>query len=298
MGSLTHESATTERLGLARQLRESPTGMVVVRLARNPSAIIGGILLLLVIVPVAVGPMILDYDAYEQDLSGALQPPSWQHWLGTDELGRDVLSRLIYGGRYSLGLAVASVLLAVAIGLPLGAISGYKGGWTDTAIMRTNDVFLSFPGLMLALALVAALGVGARSLIFAVAFSTTPRIVRLVRASTLSVRERGYVEAARSLGVPNWRILPRHVVPNVLGPVIVQASVSVGAAILIASALGFLGLGVQPPTPEWGAMLGAGQNLIFTHSILVTAPGLAIALTVLGINLLGDGLRDAIDPRT
>jgi ABC-type dipeptide/oligopeptide/nickel transport system permease subunit len=276
----------------------SPTGVVVARLLRNRSALAGGALLLMVIIPVAIGPFILGSDPLAQDLSQALQPPSDRHLLGTDELGRDVLSRILSGGRYSLSVAVGSVAIAVAIGLPLGAISGYMGGWTDMIMQRVNDMLLSFPGLMLALALVAAIGVGTRSVVVAVAFSTVPDFVRLARASTLSVRETGFVEAARSLGVPQWLILTRHVVPNVLGPIIVQASIAVGTAILIASGLGFLGLGVQSPAPEWGAMLGDGQDLIFSHSILVTAPGVAIAMTVLGMNLFGDGLRDATDPRT
>lgn len=267
------------------------------RLLRHNSALAGMILLGFLVLASLVGPLIFRSDPTAQDLSQAFLPGSTAHPLGTDDLGRDELVRLFVGARYTLSLAVAAVALGLAVGVPLGALSGYFGGWVDLLVQRFVDVMLAFPSILLAISLVAALGVGLRNVIVSVAIVAMPGFIRLVRASALSIREAPYVEAARALGVPNWRILLRHVVPNSLGPLIVQASLQLGGAILVAAGLGFLGLGVQQPTPEWGAMLGFSHTYIFSDPGLLTYPGLCICGAVLAFNLLGDGLRDALDPR-
>ena len=267
------------------------------RLRVHPSAIVGIAILAFYVVASLVGPFIFRYDPIHQNLGDAFLPSSLAHPLGTDDLGRDELIRILYGTRYTLVLGFAAVAIGVGIGLPLGAVSGYFGGWLDLLAQRVMDILLAFPNILLALALVATLGVGLQNVIISVGITSIPVFVRLVRASALSVRELPYVEAGRALGVPSIVVLLRHVVPNSLAPVIVQASLQLGAAILIAAGLGFLGLGVQAPTPEWGTMLGASRNYIFSDPNLATFPGLAIFGAVLAFNLLGDGLRDALDPR-
>jgi ABC-type dipeptide/oligopeptide/nickel transport system permease subunit len=267
------------------------------RLRTHPSALVGAGILAVYVLASVLGPLLIHYDPVQQDLANAFLPRSAAHPLGTDDLGRDELVRLLYGARYTLALGLAAVAIGLAVGVPLGAVSGYLGGWVDLGSQRVTDILLAFPNILLALALVAALGVGLQNVILAVGITSIPIFVRLVRASVLSVRELPYVEAARALGVASGVTLFRHVVPNSLAPVIVQASLQLGAAILIAAGLGFLGLGVQAPTPEWGTMLGSSRNYIFSDPDLATYPGLAIFGAVLAFNLLGDGLRDALDPR-
>ncbi len=272
-------------------------GRVWQRLRTHPSALFGMGVLAFYVTASLVGPLFIHYDPYRNNLGSAFLPPSPAHLLGTDDLGRDELLRLLLGARYTLAIGFAAVGIGLLIGLPMGAVSGYFGGWVDLLLQRFTDVLLAFPGILLALALVAGLGVGLRNVIVSVAITSIPGFVRLVRASALSIRELPYVEAARALGVPNWLILLRHVIPNSLAPVIVQATLQLGGAILVAAGLGFLGLGVQQPTPEWGSMLGFARNFIFSDPNLVTFPGLAIFGAVLAFNLVGDGLRDALDPR-
>ncbi len=255
-----------------------------------------GILLLLILLALAA-PVLTSHDPEKQDLSHVLRPPSAEYPLGTDYLGRDILARLLYGARLSLLIGFMAVAIGLVVGVPLGAISGYYGGWSDMTIQRIADVLLSFPGFLLALSLVAILGIGLQNVIIAVGISAIPSFIRLVRGSVLTIRELAYIEAAHSIGVHDFSIITRHVVPNATTPVIVQATLNLGTAILTAAGLGFLGLGVQPPTPEWGTMLGEGRNYIFSNPNMATFPGLAIFLAVLGFNLLGDGLRDALDPR-
>ncbi len=237
------------------------------------------------------------YDPVKQVLRDALQEPSLTHPFGTDYLGRDILTRILYGARYSLSIGFLAVAIGIAIGVPLGSVSGYYGGKVDLVVQRFVDILLSFPGILLALSLVAILGVGIENVILSVGISTTPSFIRLTRASTLSIRNFTYVEAARALGARDGRIIFRHVLRNAMAPVIVQATLSLGSAILVAAGLGFLGLGVQAPTPEWGTMLGEGRNYIFSNPNMATFPGLAVFLAVLAFNLVGDGLRDALDPR-
>jgi ABC-type dipeptide/oligopeptide/nickel transport system permease subunit len=267
------------------------------RLRTHPSALVGMAILALYVLATFLGPLLLRYDPVHQTLADAFLPVSRGHPLGTDDLGRDELIRLLYGTRYTLTLGFAAVAIGLLVGVPMGACSGYFGGWVDLLAQRITDIMLAFPNILLALALVAVLGVGLQNVIIAVGITSIPIFVRLVRASALSVRELPYVEAGRALGVPSWVILFRHVIPNSLAPVIVQASLQLGAAILIAAGLGFLGLGVQAPTPEWGTMLGSSRNYIFSDPNLATFPGLAIFGAVLAFNLVGDGLRDALDPR-
>lgn len=262
----------------------------------------GAAILLVYLLVALIGPLIVSgspsSNADFQDLTHALLPWSHAHPLGTDEFGRDELVRLVVGARYTLFVGVAAVAVGLVIGIPLGAISGFYRGWPDMVIQRVVDIFLAFPGFLLALALVAALGPGMRNLIIAVALTSFPRLVRLLRASVLAVRELPLVESARARGVSPRRILWRHILPNAISPIIVQTPLELGSAILTAAGLGFLGLGVQQPTPEWGSMLGASRDFMIGNSSLVTLPGLAIAGLILSFNLLGDGLRDLIDPRT
>src|SRR5215468_7002070 len=267
------------------------------RLRTHPSAMVGISVLALYVLDSLLGPFVFRWSPIHQTLSDSFLSASTGHPLGTDDLGRDELVRLMFGARYTLVLGFAAVAIGLAVGVPVGAVSGYFGGWIDLLSQRVTDVVLAFPNILLALALVAVLGVGLTNVIIAVAITSIPIFIRLTRASALSIRELPYVEAARALGVPSAAILVRHVIPNSLAPVIVQASLQLGAAILLAAALGFLGLGVQAPTPEWGTMLGSSRNYIFSDPNLATFPGLAIFGAVLAFNLVGDGLRDALDPR-
>jgi ABC-type dipeptide/oligopeptide/nickel transport system permease subunit len=263
---------------------------------RNRGAIAGVVILSTFVLVALLAPFATTYNPEETRLAQKLLQPSAAHWLGTDHLGRDILARLAFGARFSLTIGFAAVGVGLVIGVPLGAVSGFYGGWVDLIIQRVIDVLLSFPGFLLALTLVAVLGVGIENVIIAVGLGVVPAFVRLVRASTLSIRSRDYVEAARAAGAHGPTIIFRHVLPNALPPVVVQATLGLGSTLLTAAGLGFLGLGVQQPTPEWGSMLGEGRSYIFSNPNLATFPGIAIFLTVLCFNLTGDGLRDALDP--
>jgi peptide/nickel transport system permease protein len=267
------------------------------RFRHHPPALIGlGIILTFVVLAIAA-PVISPYDPNAQDIAASIQGPSSSHWLGTDQLGRDIATRLMYGARISLLIGVLAVGIGLVIGVPLGMIAGYYGGWADLAISRFADMMFAFTSILLALTLVAVLGVSLQNVIIAVGISVVPVIIRLVRSSVLSLREEPYVEAARALGASNLRIIVRHVFRNSLTPVLVHGTLSIGVSILLAAGLGFLGLGVQSPTAEWGTMLGEGRQFIFSAPHLTTFPGIAIFLAILAFNLLGDGLRDALDPR-
>ena len=243
--------------------------------------------------------ILTDYETevIKMDMPNRMAPPSASHILGTDSYGRDIFARIIYGSRYSLSIGFLSVLFALAMGGALGSIAGYFGGKVDNIIMRIMDVFLAVPSIIMAIAIVSTLGTGFRNLIIAMAVSTVPTFARLLRSTILSIKDSDYVEAARAVGTSTPRIIIRHILPNSVGPVIVQTTFSVASSILSAAGLSFLGIGVKPPAPEWGAMLSEGKEFIRDIPHLVVFPGLAIALTVLALNLLGDGLRDALDPR-
>lgn len=267
------------------------------RFRRQPPAVMGLVLLGLIALAAVAVPVLMPYDPIKMRLSEAFVAPNGVHLLGTDQMGRDLLTRLLYGGRLSLIIGFLAVALGLVVGLPFGAISGYYGGWADMLIQRVTDLLLSFPSVLIALSLVAVLGVGLENVILSVGISMVPVFIRIVRSSVLSIRTMTYVEAARAGGVRDRDIIRRHVLANALAPVIIQATLGLGSTVLTAAGLGFLGLGVQAPMPEWGTMLGEGRQYIFSASYLATVPGVAIFLTVLSFNLLGDGLRDALDPR-
>ena len=266
------------------------------RLLRNKLAIAGMVILVAFLFSALFAPWLAPYDPIKQQLVRRREPASREHLLGIDEVGRDILSRIIFGARTSLQVGVGSVSFAIMIGALLGAISGYLGGWVDNVVMRLMDILLAFPGLLLAIAIVSILGPGLMNMLYAIAVVSIPLYARIVRASVLSVKEQDYILAARAIGVPSTRMLFRNVLPNCLTPLIVSATLGIATAILDAAGLSFLGLGAQPPTPEWGAMLGSGRGSVFTAPHIVFLPGIAIMLLVLGFNLLGDGLRDALDP--
>jgi peptide/nickel transport system permease protein len=269
-------------------------------LRANPLLVAGAVMSLLIVLVALFAPLLAPYPA---DAGSAthpfivLHPPSAQHWFGTDNVGRDVLSRVIYGARISPVIAVFVLLISCAIGIPLGALAGYFGGWLDEAIMRITDIFLAFPPLLLALALAAVLPPSLTSLIIAISVTWWPWYTRLIRGQAASVAGRPYVESCRALGIPGHRILLRHVLPNSITPLIVQVSLDFGGVILTVSALSFLGLGAQDPTPDWGLMVAEGQNYFTTAWWVVTFPGLAILVTAFAFTLLGDGLRDLLDPK-
>lgn len=267
------------------------------RFRRNRLALFGACVLLFLVFVAVVAPLIAPYDPLVPNAEASLQGPSREHPLGTDLLGRDTLSRVIYGSRISLQVGLITMGIACAIGIPIGLISGYSGGWIDHLLMRVVDALMAFPSLVLALALVAALGPNLRNVMLAVGVVATPAFARLVRGQTLSVRENDYVLAARCLGASNVRLLALHIWPNVTAPIIVQVSLGAAFAILAEAGLSFLGLGVQPPTPTWGSMLSVGFQYMTLSKSLVVAPGAAIFITVLALNFVGDGLRDALDPR-
>ncbi|MCB7317580.1 ABC transporter permease [Lacrimispora sp. 210928-DFI.3.58] len=267
------------------------------RLKKNKSAMIGLAILVMLTVSAIFANVIAPYPYDEQNLSELLKGPSAAHLFGTDNFGRDIFSRVLYGGRISLIVGLISVAIGCGVGGTLGAMAAYYGGRLDTVIMRIMDVMLAMPNLLLAIALSACLGPGLFNAILAVGISNIPTYARVVRASVMTVKTQEYVEAAHALGVKNRRIILKHIIPNALAPIIVQASLGVAGAILVAASLSFIGLGVQPPTPEWGSMLSAGREYIRNYWHMVTFPGLAIMLTICSLNLLGDGLRDALDPR-
>jgi peptide/nickel transport system permease protein len=266
------------------------------RFKRNRLALAGSVILVLQALLALVGPIVAPHDPYVQDGARRLLGPSAEHWLGTDDLGRDILSRLLHGARISIVEGVVIVAISMLIGVPLGAIAAYFRR-LENVIMRPLEILLAFPGMLLALGLVAIMGPGLLSVLLAVGISGIPSNAILTRSLVLGVQHNEYVLAARAIGSGDQRILLRHVLPNCLSPLIVQASFRVGLGILIAASLSFLGLGAQPPMPEWGAMLSNGRDFLYRAPHVATFPGLALGLTTLGFNLLGDGLRDMLDPR-
>jgi peptide/nickel transport system permease protein len=267
------------------------------RLRRNPGAMLGLAILSLLVLAAILAPWIAPFDPIKQNAADAMQASSAKHWLGTDQFGRDILSRLLFGARISLRIGLVSVGIAGSIGIVLGLLSGFYGGWIDILISRFVDLMLAFPGILLALVIVSVIGPSLFNVMIAVGISAVPSYARLVRGTVLAAKENAYVEAAQAVGARDKSILVRHILPNVLGPVIVLSTLGIAGAILSGAALSFLGLGAQPPTPEWGAVLSDGRNYMRQAWWITTYPGLAIMLTVLSVNLLGDGLRDALDPR-
>jgi peptide/nickel transport system permease protein len=276
---------------------ESPARRARRRLFKRKAAVAGLIALTAFILLALLAPLVVPYDPIATSWSLVRKPPTASHWFGTDELGRDILSRVIYGARASLLAGAISVAIALGIGVPLGLLAGYRGGFTDALISRITDAMLACPFLILAIALAAFLGPSLGNAMIAIGISATPIFIRLTRGQVLSVKAEDYVEAARALGNPPWRIALAHILPNILPALLVQATLSIAAAIIAEAALSFLGLGQQPPAPSWGSMLNAAQRFLTQAPWMAIWPGLAIFLVVLSLNLLGDGLRDALDPR-
>lgn len=267
------------------------------RFARNPGAVFGLVVFLAIVVMALLAPVLAPYDPIAQGVGPPLERPSAAHWAGTDSFGRDILSRIIYGARVALVVGLAAVLLAMVVGVALGLVSGYYGGLVDTVIMRIMDGLFAFPIIILAIAMMAVMGFGVRNVIIAVAVGFIAPFARVTRADVLAVKEEPYIEAARLAGVGSLAIVFRHVLPNVLAPIIVQAALRVSGAIITESGLSFLGLGPPPPTAAWGRMIAEGQPFIVMAPHVSTIPGIALMLAIVALNLLGDGLRDTLDPR-
>ena len=266
---------------------------------RNKLAMLGLAILVVMVALAVCADWIADYDTNVTGMNMAerLQTPSAKHWFGTDSYGRDVFARIIHGSRLSLSLSIFAMLAAVAIGSIIGAIAGYYGGRVDDVLMRLMDILLAIPPMLMSISIVAALGHSMVNLMIALSLAYIPVFARVIRSSILTVKGQEFIEAAKACGTSNARIILRHIIPNAIGPIIVQATLAMGSTILIISSLSFMGMGIQPPQPEWGTMLYEGRDLIRTSPYLVIFPGIAIALAVLSLNLLGDGLRDALDPR-
>jgi len=267
------------------------------RFRSDLGAVAGLVILTALVVMSVLGPIIVPEDPVKTNLNRALEPPGISGLLGRDELGRDILSRIVHGAPVSLGIGIFSVMIGASVGVVLGLISGYFGDKTDTVIQRVADVLLSFPSILLALSLVAALGVGLVNVVIAVGVSTIPVYIKLVRGQVLAIKNEDFVKAARLLGLNSAQVMLKHIMPNVLPVIVVQSTYYIGFTILVASGLGFLGLGVQPPTPEWGAMLGGGRTYIFSAPHILIFPGIMIFVTILAFNMVGDGLRAALDPK-
>lgn len=280
------------------RLRGARIGGFLLTMMRNPLTAIGSAIVLMLILVAIFAPWIATHDPLAQDLANALQAPSAAHYFGTDEFGRDVFSRLVYGSRITLYIVALVSVTVGPIGLALGVVAGYYGGIVDTILMRITDIFISFPSLVLALAFVAALGPGLEHVVIAITLTAWPPIARLARAETLSLRHADFVSAVKLQGASSIRILLHHIVPLCLPSVIIRITMNMAGIILTAAGLGFLGLGAQPPDPEWGAMISAGRRYMMECWWLVTIPGLAILINSLAFNFLGDGLRDILDPRT
>jgi peptide/nickel transport system permease protein len=289
---------TATARALSAEPVETPTARTIRRFKRRKGAVIALVVIATFVAGAVLAPLISPYDPDLQTWTAVRKAPSALHWLGTDDVGRDVLARVIYGARASLLAGVISVAIALLVGVPVGLISGYLGGFVDALFSRITDALLACPFLILAIALAAFLGPSLGNAMIAIGITTTPIFMRLTRGQVMAVKVEDYVEAARAVGNPHWRIALLHILPNILPALLVQATLSIAAAIIAEAALSFLGLGQQPPAPSWGSMLNAAQRFLVTAPWMAIWPGLAIFLTVLSFNLVGDGLRDALDPRS
>lgn len=268
------------------------------RLKANRLSLVGGIIVFIFILLAILAPWVATHDPNEQSLREKLQPPSSQHWFGTDELGRDLFSRVVYGARVSLQVGFFAVCISLVIGSTVGLIAGYYGGWVDSVVVVLIDILLAFPGVLLAIAIIAILGPGLTNAAIAIGIYSLPQYVRVTRGSVIAIRHSLFVEASRALGARDWRIMVFHILPNVVAPLIVLSTLRLASAILSASTLSFLGLGAAPPTPEWGSMMSRSRAYMILAPHVMVFPGLALLLVILGLNLFGDALRDALDPRS
>jgi peptide/nickel transport system permease protein len=287
----------TSTIARAIPAPQSPARLALLRFLHRPVAVAGLVVIVLFIAVAVLAPLIAPYDPIATSWTAIRKAPSAVHWMGTDENGRDVLSRVMFGARASLMAGVVSVLIAAGIGVPAGLLAGFAQGWIDAVLSRIVDAMLACPFLILAIALAAFLGPNLTNAMIAIGVSTAPRFMRVARAATLDASSNDYVEAARAIGNPGWRVAVRHVLPNIVPPVLVQGTLAIAAAIIAEASLSFLGLGQQPPAPSWGSMLNSAQRFLEQAPWLAVFPGLAIFLVVLSFNLVGDGLRDALDPR-
>ncbi|MFP4152797.1 MAG: ABC transporter permease [Alkalispirochaeta sp.] len=295
---MSSELIREEQEEMVPRIGHSELREVMRHLVRNRGAVIGLAIIGIFVLAAIFAPVLTTHDPTDTSLANRLTPAGGEHILGTDELGRDLFSRMLYGARISLGIGIISVAIGIGIGVPIGAISGYYGGTFDIIMQRFIDIMIAFPGILLAIVVVTVLGVGVENVMIATGVASVPIYARLVRGSVLAAKEQSYVAAARAAGIGDFSIIFRHILPNTMAPIIVQSTFQIATSILWAAGLGFLGLGAQAPTPEWGAILSNGREYIRTAHHLTTFPGLAILLMVLGFNLVGDGLRDALDPKT
>ena len=270
---------------------------VLRRFARRKVSVLGAVILLFFLLVALFGPMFCTQDPLAQDLVHKYQQPSSEHWFGTDNLGRDTFTRMVYGARVSLSISFAGVMSGCLVGVLLGVCAGFFGGWVDTLVSRLIDILLAFPSLLLAITVVAILGSGTENTAIAIAIFSIPSIARMVRGIVMSHKDAEYIQACRVMGASNARMIFTHIIPNAISQIIVNITLNLGTAILTASSLSFLGLGVQPPAPEWGAMLSTGRDVIRAYPLAVLIPGIAITLVVMSFSLVGDGLRDALDPK-
>lgn len=298
MATITREWLLTESPGSRLQARAGRAYRVTLALLRNPLAVIGGLIVLLLVILAVFAPFFATHSPYVGVLTDRLKPPSAEFWLGSDELGRDIWSRIVYGARITLTIVLLVAAIAAPLGMVIGAISGYIGGWTDRILMGFTDIFLSMPKLILALAFVAALGPGIENAVIAIAITSWPAYARIARAETLTLRNSEFISAVRLQGASVARIIVRHVLPLLTSSVIVRVTLDMAGIILTAAGLGFLGLGAQPPLPEWGAMISRGRSFILDQWWVATMPGFAIVIVSLGFCFLGDGLRDVLDPKS
>jgi peptide/nickel transport system permease protein len=299
LGQTRRDWLLSERPASRTQARLGRVYVAWRRFTANRLAFLGLLIIIALLVVAAFAPMLAPYSPVVGDLKAArLLPPGGEHWLGTDDLGRDILSRLIYGSRWTLYVVVLVAIIAAPIGLLVGTVAGYAGGWTDAVLMRLTDIFLAFPKLILALAFVAALGPGIENAVLAIAITSWPPYARIARAETLTIRNSDYIKAVQLMGASPIRIVLRHIMPLCISSLIIRVTLDMAGIILTAAGLGFLGLGAQPPLPEWGAMIASGRRFILDQWWVAGAPGGAILIVSLGFNLLGDGLRDALDPRS
>lgn len=278
-------------------LSRTPWSMMLKRFKKNKRAMVGLWMVVVFVLVALSAPWIAPYDPYEQNMQQMLESPSLAHPFGTDEFGRDILSRIIYGAQISLMIGIVGVFIAVVLGVTLGTISGYFGGFLDSLIMRIMDIFMAFPSFLLALAIVSVLGPGMVNVMIAIGIFAVPNFARIARSAVIAVKNKEYIEAAEAMGASHTRIIFKHIIPNSLAPIIVLSTMRIATAILTAAGLSFLGMGAQPPTPEWGAMLSTGREYLRASPHVSTIPGLAIMFMVLSFNMLGDGLRDALDPK-